>query len=173
MATASRSRSPSRTRRRSPVRILSALLNISPILVAAVFTILGGGTLLRADGSARTPPTTASFSYCPRGGEDNCVVDGDTLHINGTTVRVADIDTPETNQPQCISEAALGAEATEEMLRLVNAGPFTVEPYGREQDIYGRKLRLLMRDGRSLGQMLVAKGLARTWDGSRHSWCQT
>jgi endonuclease YncB( thermonuclease family) len=36
---------------------------------------------------------------------------------------------------------------------------------------YGRKLRILVRNGRSLGDTLVAEGLARRWDGARRSWC--
>ncbi len=154
------------------VRTLSGWLNAVPMLVGALLVLLGGGALLRED-EGESLAASGQFSYCPRGGADNCVVDGDTLHIEGVTVRVADIDTPETHQPRCDSEAALGERATQEMLRLVNAGPFTVAPYERDTDRYGRKLRLLVRDGQSLGQMLVAQGLARTWDGSRHSWCET
>jgi hypothetical protein len=30
---------------------------------------------------------------------------------------------------------------------------------------------LVRRDGRSLGERLVAEGLARRWDGARRSWC--
>jgi micrococcal nuclease len=41
----------------------------------------------------------------------------------------------------------------------------------RDEDRYGRKLRTIERDGRSLGDVLVAEGLARPWDGARRSWC--
>jgi endonuclease YncB( thermonuclease family) len=41
----------------------------------------------------------------------------------------------------------------------------------RETDSYGRKLRLVVRDGTSLGDVLVKEGLARAWDGRRHPWC--
>ena len=42
---------------------------------------------------------------------------------------------------------------------------------GAVGDRYGRKLRLLRRNGRSLGFALVEEGLARPWDGRRKSWC--
>lgn len=42
----------------------------------------------------------------------------------------------------------------------------------RNLDIHGRKLRVLMRDGQSLGDILIAQGLARSWDGARRSWCR-
>ena len=63
--------------------------------------------------------------------------------------------------------------ATMRMLDLVNAGPFEIVRKGRrDTDKYGRQLRDLQRDGRSLGDILIAEGLARRWDGRRHSWCR-
>jgi micrococcal nuclease len=119
-----------------------------------------------------SPQPRVTFSLCHSGGGSNCVVDGDTLWINGTKVRVADIDTPETHPPRCEREAELGARATQRLLELVNAGPFEALPIGgRDQDQFGRKLRVLVRDGRSLGDVLVAEGVARTWEGSRRPWC--
>jgi micrococcal nuclease len=42
---------------------------------------------------------------------------------------------------------------------------------GRDEDRYGRKLRVVVRDGRSIGDMLVAEGLARAWTGRREPRC--
>jgi micrococcal nuclease len=54
----------------------------------------------------------------------------------------------------------------------MNEGPFEFARSGpRDEDRYGRKLRVLVRDGRSLGDILVAEGLARRWDGARRGWC--
>src|SRR4051794_20181808 len=79
---------------------------------------------------------------------------------------------PEISEPKCASEAALGHRAKERLLDLLNKGPFDiVHPGGRDEDIYGRKLRVLIRDGRSLGTILVDEGLARPWTGRRRSWC--
>jgi len=100
------------------------------------------------------------------------VVDGDTLRYGGTKIRLADIDAPEIFSPKCPSEAARGQRATERLLELMNAGPFqVVRNDGRDEDRYGRKLRVIERAGRSVGAMLVAEGLARPWDGARRSWC--
>ena len=114
---------------------------------------------------------SASFSICHMGGGTNCVVDGDTAWINGTKVRIADIDAPETHSPRCASEAALGNRATVRMAELINAGPFEMASADRDEDRYGRKLRILMRDGRSLGDQLVSEGLARPYAGGRKPWC--
>ncbi|KAA9382697.1 thermonuclease family protein [Neorhizobium galegae] len=115
---------------------------------------------------------TAQFAKCSAGIRQNCVVDGDTLWINGEKVRVADIDTPEISTPKCASELALGNRATRRLIELVNEGPFQLQAWpGRDTDRYGRKLRVLVRDGRSLGDRLVSEGLARTWSGRREPWC--
>ena len=46
-----------------------------------------------------------------------------------------------------------------------------IEPYERDRDRYGRLLRIVTRDGNSLGMTLVAEGHARAWDGARRPWC--
>ena len=116
--------------------------------------------------------TAAALAICPVGLRDNCVVDGDTFWLDGRKVRVADIDTPEVGSPKCEAEYALGMKATHRLRDLLNAGPFDLKPIpGRDQDKYGRDLRVVVRNGRSLGDQLVSEGLARTWTGRREPWC--
>lgn len=113
-----------------------------------------------------------TFGKCAEKYRGSCVVDGDTLWINGTKIRVADIDAPEISEPKCASELALGNRATRRLIELVNQGPFELHAWpGRDEDRYGRKLRVLVRDGKSLGDILVSEGLARTWSGRRQPWC--
>jgi endonuclease YncB( thermonuclease family) len=123
----------------------------------------------REDG--QQAPASATFSICHMGGGVNCVVDGDTAWITGTKYRIADIDAPETHPPRCPHEAELGDKATVRLAALLNDGPFELKPVERDADRFGRKLRLVVRRGHSLGDQLVAEGLARTWDGARHPWC--
>jgi len=102
---------------------------------------------------------------------DNCVIDGDTFYLGGTTVRIADIDAPETHPPRCALEADLGDRATRRLSQLLSAGPFKLVRDNRDLDRYGRRLRVAIRDGRSIGRMLVSEGLARPWTGKRRPWC--
>ena len=113
----------------------------------------------------------ASFTFCHTGGGTNCVVDGDTIWIQGEKVRVADIDAPETHDYQCPQEKALGDRATQRLLQLVNSGSITLQPIDRNEDVYGRKLRLVMVNGTSVGDTLVSEGLARYYEGGRRPWC--
>lgn len=114
---------------------------------------------------------SARFGFCHTGGGTNCVVDGDTFWFQGERVRVMDIDAPETHPPRCAEEAALGTRATQRLQALMNAGPFSLESGDRDVDRYGRMLRVVTRGGQSIGEMLVAEGLAREWDGARRPWC--
>lgn len=115
--------------------------------------------------------SSPQFAICGRV-RRTCVVDGDTFWLDGTKIRIADIDTPEIGQPQCDYEYELGMRATRRLVELLNAGPFELLTIGnRDEDQYGRKLRVVTRNGRSLGDQLVREGLARTWTGRREPWC--
>jgi endonuclease YncB( thermonuclease family) len=98
-------------------------------------------------------------------------MDGDTFYLGRESIRIADIDAPETHSPKCASEARLGAAATHRLQSLLNAGPIDLRAIDRDQDRYGRKLRVVVRDGRSLGSVLVSEGLAREWNGRQMPWC--
>jgi endonuclease YncB( thermonuclease family) len=100
-----------------------------------------------------------------------CVVDGDTFWLEGTKIRIADINTPEVSEPKCPSEAALGERATDRLVVLLNDGGFSLSTIDRDEDKYGRKLRIVTRGGESLGTILVDEGLAERWTGSRRNWC--
>lgn len=114
----------------------------------------------------------ARFTLCTQGGGENCVVDGDTIWLKGEKIRIADIDTPETHPARCAQEALLGEKATLRLRDLLNQGRFSVQPIKRDRDRYGRKLRILERDGESLGLILVREGLARPYQGGRRApWC--
>ena len=99
------------------------------------------------------------------------MVDGDTFWIGGEKVRIADIDAPETHPPRCDHEAELGDRATLRLQQLLNAGPVTLAAADRDTDRYGRLLRIVERNGQSLGEQLVDEGLARRWTGRRLPWC--
>ncbi|NKM00979.1 thermonuclease family protein [Rhizobium leguminosarum] len=124
---------------------------------------------------AKTPttdPLSAAFSICDGNHRANCVVDGDTFWFNGQKIRIADIDTPELSPPRCEAERIKGEAAKSRLLALLNAGKFSLAAGFRDEDKYGRKLRTVSRAGNSLGDVLIDEGLARSWDGARHGWCQ-
>lgn len=134
-----------------------------------------GGWMLAAPAAktpaADAPAATRAFGFCHSGGGTDCVVDGDTFWMDGAKIRVADIDAPETHPPRCAEEKRLGEAATRRLQALLSAGPVTLEIGDRATDRYGRALRIVTRDGKSLGAQLVSEGLARRWTGRRQPWC--
>ncbi len=144
--------------------------------------LVGGGLLAGAVGvliGINWPANTVSaqaraahsFAVCGTI-RQTCVVDGDTIWLEGVKIRIADIDTPEISSPKCSTEYERGIRARDRLVVLLNGGEFELRPIGnRDEDQYGRKLRVIMRSGRSLGDQLVSESLARTWTGRRESWC--
>jgi len=129
-----------------------------------------------ARGTASAMPATllalaATFTLCSGAPRVTCVVDGDTFWLRGEKVRIADINAPETAQAGCPSEAALGNRAKLRLVALLNAGRIELVAGARERDRYGRLLREVRRNGRSLGGVLIAEGLAEPWRGRRSDWC--
>src|SRR5262245_12046212 len=77
------------------------------LIVAA--GILYGAAVLRQDDydtSSRGPAGSGNgtFSLCRRAAQQNCVVDGDTIHFGGEVIRIADINTPEVHEAKCDAE---------------------------------------------------------------------
>lgn len=114
----------------------------------------------------------AMFPYCTDSARTSCIVDGDTFWLSGEKIRISDIDTPELSPPRCEAERVKGEAAKRRLQELLNAGPFSLVAGWRAEDQYGRELRMVTREGRSISEALVGEGLARRWEGSRRSWCE-
>lgn len=151
--------------------VLLLILAVAGGLVAERFLPDESAAPLLAPTAMSPAVSGVHFGFCHSGGGTNCVVDGDTFWMAGTKIRIADIDAPETHPSRCAVEADLGAKATARLQALLNAGPVTLARADRDADKYGRKLRIVTRDGKSLGDTLVAEGLARPWGGQRMPWC--
>ncbi|WP_082132743.1 thermonuclease family protein [Pelagerythrobacter marensis] len=110
-----------------------------------------------------------ALTLCPPTGvRITCVHDGDTFIVERERIRIADIDAPELNG-KCSLETARARKARDRLLTLLNAAPYKI--YRQGKDRYGRTLAIVTNDGGSIGDQLVAEGLARTWAGRRESWC--
>lgn len=149
------------------------------LLIAAMWYWFGDQQI--ADKSMLEGPSeqiTGTFVRCGQRGSANCVPDGDTIKIGARTIRIIGIDAPELFPSRCEEEARLGQAAAEQLLTLVNQGPFTLAgPTPVVRDNYGRELRHLLRarpDGsvQSIADDMVASGKARAYlSGPRVPWC--
>ena len=114
---------------------------------------------------------SARFTLCAGPVRANCVVDGDTFWFRGEKIRIADIDAPEISEPECPAERQAGEMGRDRLLKMLNAGRFNLTAGRRDEDRFGRKLRIVSRSGKSLGDRLVEEGLARRWNGPDFGWC--
>ena len=118
--------------------------------------------------------------------EDGCrvgfVYDGDTVELLcGTetqTARLVGFDTPETSPPRCPAEAALGLQAKLRLGDMVARAQGQGQGQGgilldhRGYDRYGRRLVAMQINGREVGAVMIAEGLAVAYDGgTRTDWC--
>ena len=111
------------------------------------------------------------FTRCGSGGGFACVVDGDSFRLGPRRIRIRGIDAPE-REGACPAETALAERSAARLAELLSAGPFTMITVGKnERDQYGRELRVVTRDGGSIGEAMVAAGLAHDYRGRKTSWC--
>ncbi|WP_237358539.1 thermonuclease family protein [Rhizobium etli] len=117
------------------------------------------------------------------------VTDGDTVHILGERAgtRLVGFNTPETFSPQCNDERELGNRAKSRLKELVNlpnvqltkvACACRAGTEGTDECNYGRTCGVLKVDGRDVGQILIAEGLAVPFicggdrcPGTPRPWC--
>lgn len=101
------------------------------------------------------------------------VIDGDTVVlVTGELVRILNIDTAEMPpRARCGREAALARQAKARLRSLLEHGEIELVRRGRDQDRYGRLLRLVRVGGQDVGEVLVREGLAQRWRGNKAEWC--
>jgi micrococcal nuclease len=117
------------------------------------------------------------------------VIDGDTITVNGRTIRLVGFIAPETRDAQCKAERNLGDKAANRLRELVLAGGLEYSPVmcpcpatilGNLFCNFVRSCGTLKAYGRNVGDILVEEGLAATYScrngGSpraRRLWCDT
>jgi len=109
-----------------------------------------------------------------RSEHETCLVDGDTLWLDGEKIRLKDFDTPEPTTAICGGEAekALASQASARLLDLLNENDWTIERQGKERNGKGKRTLATIRiDGRDVGDILVSEGLARRWPDGEEFWC--
>jgi endonuclease YncB( thermonuclease family) len=92
------------------------------------------------------------------------VVDGDTLEIHGTRIRLWGIDAPESSQ-LCRNDESLqyrcGAKAANELDAFIARRPVDCSPVSLDQ--YRRTVAVCSIDGVDIAEWLVRNGLALDW----------
>ena len=119
----------------------------------------------------------ANLAICgarqPNASDKTCIVDGDTLWLNGVNIRLKDFDTPEPRNNICggFTEIDLARAATDRLQELLNSDPWTIETF----DMDGtdkRRLATIEIAGEDVGDILIRERLARRWPDGDEFWCR-
>ncbi|MGC4252785.1 MAG: nuclease [Sphingobium sp.] len=97
-----------------------------------------------------------------------CVMSPREFSYRNTTYHLSDIRTPDARFPACDAEAQLAGKATRTFIGILNGGAFESLPDPTDSD---PAARILMRDGVSIGQIMIAKGVAQPWAPKPYNWC--
>jgi endonuclease YncB( thermonuclease family) len=118
----------------------------------------------------------AALSFPAIAGARISIVDGDTLKIDGQTIRIVEIDTPESYRSRCENELVLALDAKQRLRELINAGEITFEPVGTDR--YRRTLARVFSAGVNIGDRLLAEGHALRYQAGKNAklerlrvWC--
>lgn len=112
--------------------------------------------------------TLRQMSMCMGPIRLNCVVDGDTVWVDGEKIRLQSMDAPEING-RCTHERELAQRATQRLSEILSSSPFSVSRSGKDR--YGRTLATIYNSDGEVGALMVREGLARVWRGRREPWC--
>lgn len=142
---------------------------MKPYSIAAMVTTIFAAT---PAASFANPPLEKCVVGQKRAADEYCLVDGDTIWIDGAKLRMEGYDTPEPQSRICGGEAeiALAHRASDRVLELLNGNDWTTE-YGEIDNTGQRTLVFIRIDGVNIGDILIAERLARVYPDGEEWWC--
>ncbi len=157
-----------------PWAMLIVALGVGGLAIAAIAFSLSG-VEIGAGGNAADPaaPSTFTisdrFSLCDDEDGQACVLSPSTYSWRGKVYHVSDIVTPGIFDAHCPEEADLAARGRHALAGMLNGGDFEARPDAADSD---PQARILVRDGVSLGELMVMKGYAKPWTKDAVDWCK-
>lgn len=157
----------------------SAIIPVRLVLIAIVLGVLALVLLynrMPASGAPSAPATSAEaptaistrFALCDDIAGQACILSAGSYAYQGRRYRIADISAPQLNDAACPLEAEQARRGRSALQAMMNGGRFDAYPDPSDSD---PRARILMRDGVSLGQLMILKHHARPWSSRPIDWC--
>lgn len=141
------------------------------LLTLGALAVLWLARLLLPVGELREVPALTWQACAEATSRERCVIDGDSIRLQGETLRLAGLDAPEL-AGACEAERIAGRAARDALLGWLNGGAFSVRAPEDGRDKYGRPLGTLTRGSSNAAALLVERGLAQPYSGgARFDWC--
>ncbi|WHO39635.1 nuclease [Sphingobium sp. AP49] len=152
-----------------PLRMLLVALLLGAVLLLTVRNVLPGGDASAAQPAIDAPTTISTrFAACDEMDGQACILSADSYAYQGRRYHLADISAPHVEGARCPAEADQARRGRTALQAMLNGGPFEARADTADTD---PGARLLMRDGVSLGQLMILKGYARPWSNTPLDWC--
>ena len=145
----------------------------SVLLLLVLLAVAGALQWWRTPAPGAPERVDQFFTRCGQGSSFACVSDGDSFRLGKRKIRIRGIDAPESGEKaRCEAERVKAEQAAEALLAWLNRGAFMMTAKsGDARDQYGRDLRIVTRDGRTVDEVLIGKGLAHRYVNHKTSWC--
>lgn len=151
----------------------AASLHLSFWAVLAAFATGAFGAIEGWERGANVPQAgvaevARAMPICRSSVRHTCVVDGDTIWLDGEKIRLSTFNTAEMDGA-CRYEVTLARTAQNRLSQLLSENSFTVTRQGHDR--YGRTLAVVAIKGQDVGDILINERLAHRWHGRREQWC--
>jgi len=155
----------------SPEReVLGGIAGIALFAVVLAVLILGVSiaTIFHEDPGAAA--RAARFGQCYDAEGNNCVLDGDTITVEGQRIEIAGITAPKIQGAKCDDERTRGIDAAVRLASLLNTGKVTLGASVREPD--GQVRTRVEVGGNDVGPAMIDAGVAHDY-GNSDGWCDS
>ncbi|WP_375188323.1 nuclease [Sphingobium yanoikuyae] len=151
-----------------PLRLILIALLMGTLLLVLMRHVLPASTTASVP-SVDAPATISTrFAACDDLDGQACVLATDAYAYQGRRYHLADISAPRLEGAACPQEAALARAGRTALQGMLNGGSFEAHADPADSD---PTARILLRDGVSLGQLLILKRYARPWSAKPIDWC--
>lgn len=166
---------PKQTRYQAALRPVQGFLRFSTLRRKRERSVLGGterqlwGVLVKNSPKWCFAFVLAGAPLAASAADPVRAVDGDTLSLR---IRLENVSAPEVGKrAKCRAERELGEQAASAAAAWLEANAHQLVIVVSKLDRYGRPVARVSAEGEDLGEHLMARGLARSWETGPHDWC--